>query len=315
MIPNPESSLHRKPLYVFKQSSKDAKGPVVVLGPARGGTSMVAGALWHLGYFLGTQACPPVFESNEISTIFLEGTAAEIKGVVEELNHSYERWAWKRPSEFSMLQELFDVIQPIALLYVFRDPLATAVRRTLSQEIPDITSNEAFEENLSNVINDFIHMREAFKQFDIPSGLISYEAALQDPAEFIQLLIDFLKIDCTDVQERSAVTFIQPSPHEYLILTRMSGSKGFLDEADTRVASGWAIGPAGSSPVSVDIYINDELFVTVPTNQPRSDLNELGLGDCAFHIEFDPPLKSGSTIRARVTGDVVDLVNSPRIAF
>jgi hypothetical protein len=95
----------------------------------------------------------------------------------------------------------------------------------------------------------------------------------------------------------------------------MIGSKGYLDVADQYVASGWALLAISSEPAVVEIYVNEKLYTSIRANAAREDLSELGLGDCAFTVEFNPPLQPGSRIRARVAGDVVDLVNSPQIAL
>ena len=313
MTTHPSAALHRKSMYVFNPRESSDKGPVVVLGPARGGTSMVAGALWHLGFHLGTNVGPPVFESNEMSTLFLEGSSTEIKDTVVKLNNTHEHWAWKRPSALGNLDEILTLLEPRALLFVFRDPLATAVRRTLALDPSDSLSSEVFQENFNEVIDDLGRMRLAFNKSELPSALISYETALQNPVEFVELLVTFLGIACTDLQRESAVAFIEPSPHEYLSLTRVGGYKGFLDEADRHIASGWATGIDSTQHVVVNIYVDDELLTSVTANQPRSDLAELGLGDCAFRIEFDSPIAPGSRLRARVAGDIVDLANSPQI--
>src|SRR5690606_35983563 len=77
--------------------------PVVVVGTARGGTSMIAGALHHLGVFTGDKSHPPVYEDVRLAAAFEAGDLAEARKIAAEYSQRGSRRAWKRPSSINYL--------------------------------------------------------------------------------------------------------------------------------------------------------------------------------------------------------------------
>ena len=61
---------------------------IIVLGLARGGTSLVAGALESLGVFMGDGSCPPVFEDLRIGEAIAQGRFSAVDGIIEDYNNS-----------------------------------------------------------------------------------------------------------------------------------------------------------------------------------------------------------------------------------
>ena len=72
--------LKNKGIYMLNQESGQAGSrQIIVLGSARGGTSIISGALHHLGVFTGKQSCAPVYEDVYLSNA-LEGNRVMMLG-------------------------------------------------------------------------------------------------------------------------------------------------------------------------------------------------------------------------------------------
>ena len=65
-----EDNLINDGISVIGEAINAKSARIVVVGTARGGTSMVAGALAKLGLFMGEKAVAPTFEDILLSTNF-----------------------------------------------------------------------------------------------------------------------------------------------------------------------------------------------------------------------------------------------------
>ena len=66
--------------------------PVVVIGTARGGTSMVAGCLYHLGVFMGDKLHPPVYEDVLLAEAMEAGAMKEARSLVARYKAREQPW-------------------------------------------------------------------------------------------------------------------------------------------------------------------------------------------------------------------------------
>ena len=103
---------------------------LVVIGVARGGTSMMAGALYHLGVHMH-KAKDPVYEDIHLAAAFEEKTELELKKAIDICN-SFDQWAWKRPKAITYLELAEKHLRNPRFIFVFRDIFAIANRSGIS---------------------------------------------------------------------------------------------------------------------------------------------------------------------------------------
>ena len=305
--------LNRKPLYAFGEPKGQENSPILVLGSARGGTSMVAGVLAKLGIFLGEGAVSPVYESNELSGRLLGRSDRKAKSAVAELNANHALWAWKRPAAVYDLSRTMKRMQPNRVIMVFRDPMATASRRSMSVGDLQVSDFGGISEHLQMVLNEYSEMLAVASGRKVPVAMVSYDTALRNPKEFVEQLVAFLGVSAEPEALASAIEFIKPSPAEYMMAVRTQYVNGVLDGVDEDSIWGWVKSQKGDTegPVEVEILLKGERCTSMLANQQRNDLTGAGYGDCAFRFELETPLPAGTEVRVRVLGDGLELRNSP----
>lgn len=76
--------LKNRGIAIIGESSFARSNIIVVVGVARGGTSMVAGSMAKLGIFMGDKAAPPVFEDMRLSDSFERRDLRAVQDIVQE---------------------------------------------------------------------------------------------------------------------------------------------------------------------------------------------------------------------------------------
>lgn len=293
---------------VYKKDNNGKKSPVAVVGVARGGTSMVAGALKHLGIFMGERAASPTFEDIELSEAFEKRRSRDIDQIVQRYSQKHDIWGWKRPSSVNYLDIVHRRLNEPLYIFVFKDIYSIASRNNLSMQADSTNMMRRAWREYGKIL-DFIERRD-------PSRImVSYEKALIEPKKLIDTLIEFLSIEPSKEQTESAIDFITPYPVEYLEKARINKSTGRLGGINDGKIFGWARYIHRKHSADVDIYLNDKKLTTLTADRPRKDLMERFGIPCAF--VYDLPsnitLKKGDILRARVTDEIRDLDNSPLI--
>src|SRR5687768_290341 len=74
-------------------------GTFVVLGAPRGGTSMVAGALHHLGLFMGQPLSQGSYEDATLITAISRQNLGTVKKTIAARNREHAVWGWKQPAQ------------------------------------------------------------------------------------------------------------------------------------------------------------------------------------------------------------------------
>ncbi len=277
---------------------------IVVLGAARGGTSAVAACLDALGVAMGRGALPPVYEDLELALAIEEGREADAASLIDA-RRSNSPWGFKRPGFSRFLERYHQSLGNVRYVAVFRDPLATAVRAQLSSEADLLgTMRRTLEEHRRS--------QQFLKQSGAPALLVSYEKLLENPAAFADALADFCS--CPNADREAAVARIEASPAQYLDHTRNNKSRGRLDIVEQRRIRGWAQYLTYRRQADVAIEVNGREVARVAADQYREDLKDMGIsadGRCAFDVALSEPLQAGDVVRAFVTGDPFDIMNSP----
>ncbi|CAE6518399.1 conserved hypothetical protein [Nitrosomonas nitrosa] len=281
---------------------------VIVLGVARGGTSMVAGALHHLGIPMG-ENLSTVYEDVALSKAIEQNCVEDIASIITDRNATLLVWGWKRPSAIKHVGAWLGKFRNPYYVVVFRDLFSIANRNRISM-LSDVVSN----------------MRDANMQYELllnfitglssPILLISYEKAMANPLNFVCNLRDLLGINA-EVAIDTAINFIKPNPEDYLKASRITDATGIVELVDSKIISGWAMHTQDKNrPAKVIIRINNEFEFSVIANFFRQDLLDKGIhptGKCGFMLTIptENSLHPNDIVTVRVVGDIKDLKNSP----
>lgn len=299
------SSLENKGIAIV--GAKDSSNrPVVVVGPARGGTSMVAGALAKLGIFMGDLSNHPVYEDVRLSDAMERKDLIAAKLIVDDYCSRYAIWGWKRPSSINYLPLVDELLDQPSYIFVFKDIFSIAMRNSISM-LQDLLSGMEDANKRYGLSISFL------RQNNPRAMLVSYDKAVLYPDFFVDSVVDFCGIDVTDDQRREAIEFVTPNPSDYLDNSRITKSKGSFDGLVGNLVHGWARYIHSEKPAVVDVYLNDVLIGSATANLPRPDLASIFGVDCAFRFELPADVEVGpdDVLRARVSRDVVDIHNSP----
>jgi len=284
------------------QAAPDA--PVVVVGTARGGTSMVAGALAHLGVFMGDAAVAPVYEDTHLSAAFESADDQAVEAILQKYAGTGRHVGWKRPSSIDQLERVDRLFGKPRYVFVFKDVFAIANRNSISMRSETLSG-------MARALEQYQRVVEFLRKAQPSALLVSYDKAMAYKQEFIQSLIDFCGIEASAAQRQAALDFIDPEPAAYLDASRITKAQGRLDMARDNVVAGWARYLHQTKPATVDIYVNDTLVGSMHAREQRRDLIErLGVA-CGFTFTLSSALSAGDIVRVRVRDEVRDLANSP----
>ena len=296
-------------LEMNKSQHNSPEKTVVVLGVARGGTTMVASVLEALGVPMG-EKLGPVKEDVELSQAIESGDIYRFNQLINTRNSTYPIWGWKRPAAVEHSEIWEASLRNPYIIAIFRDPFAIANRNRISM-LSDVFKN------MENSISHLDMLVQFLQKQRHPTLLCSYEKAITAPEAFVQAVDNFLQLDAQNRWEY-ALHQINPESREYLESSRITQSQGELETVNQKFCSGWAFYPnIPSRHAKVDLLLNGTLVETVMANRLRGDIKEGGVhptGICGFKYEWpmDMRPKMGDQVSARVSGDNISLPGSPK---
>lgn len=199
---------------VGPRPESNGRHTIVVLGIARGGTSMAAGVLHHLGVPMGSPAHPPIYEDNRFHGLFEAGDADAIRALAEQSADEWGVWGYKRPASAAHVDVIHDCFVAPRYVVIFRDPVAVSQRRQLA--LDGSPRGPGHAGSLRRLLRQYMEIAK-FLQLTEPFALtVSYEKAVQSPADFVDALIDFADLTPTPDQRAAAIAFVEPEPDGYL---------------------------------------------------------------------------------------------------
>jgi len=303
-------ALYNRGCWVMRPARDVEEKTLVVLGAARGGTSMIAGALHRLGVPMAERT-GVVYEDVPLSEAVEKGDLEALERLIAERNARHPVWGWKRPSSLRFRERWIGRFRNPHYVAVFRDLFAIANRNRLSMQ-SEVLQNMRHSQEHFGLLLDFLQADAA------PVLLVSYEKAMAHPEHFVGALREFVGTgDAAQVQ--AALRSIEADSATYLKTSRIAGALGVLDKIQADRVAGWALfRDAPHKPVQVKITVNGEREYTVTANRLRPDLKTKGLhptGERGFALRLAGAerLRPGDEVAARVVGDIVDLRNSPRV--
>ncbi len=287
---------------------------VIVLGAARGGTSMTAGTLAKLGIYMGDDLSV-LYEDSALNACVKEKDKRRAKTIVKERNDKYAVWGVKQNSV--RLWSWLRLFREPVYVVVFRDILATANRRVIALE------RTLFVEMLLAIgQNLFFLILLSFTKR--PVLAISYEKALLYPEDFVSTVCRFLGIDDSE-KYSEVIEFIQPSPSAYrnrkrisLQLDKSARWFGCVDEIEATKVTGWALSIVEKKPLAMELIVGGVRVATTLADLPRPDVLQADkrfTAICGFEFQLSEPqtIKAGHRVEVKIARLAFNLPHSPTI--
>ncbi|MCX2831890.1 sulfotransferase [Microbulbifer thermotolerans] len=288
----------------------DTPRTIIVIGVARGGTSIVAGALSALGLPMGERCHPPVYEDLRLSLAF-EGQSEEaFEDVVGAYNEAYRVWGWKRPSTLNHLDEIAQSLRNPHFIFVFRDLFSIANRNAISMK-------QDMKVGLSKALEDYGKIVQFLQHTQAPSMLVSSDKVVRYKQDFLQQLCQFCGLEPSEKAYRAALDFVSPEPVDYLDKTRITKARGAvnLDMLRTGVLRGWARAVHHTRPVMVQVEVNGQMIAEVEASIYREHLKRSNVhptGECGYEVDLKGlNVSPADVINVRVAEDVNSLHSKP----
>ncbi|WP_158808379.1 hypothetical protein [Beijerinckia sp. L45] len=300
---------------------------IIVSGPSRSGTSLIAAALCGARVWLGDALDNACFEDVHIAYMMekknswlarpqqaarhptswkfaLKGApVADLVSLIAQRNEAHEQWGFKRPNILSRLGPggLALFRHPRAVI-CFRDPVAMAHRTAVAEGVP-------FARALNNARRLLDENLRAAATLTCPVLLVSFEKAATDRDAFLRELFDFCGVPVACEQTPRINQFVDEAGGEYKRLTA-SPVAGYIDSHGAPALTGWCHRPQNTEPDSVDIYADGVKLATILADRERADLRISSFRSTRHGFELDLTpynLCSDVIIDARVAGTDIRL--------
>ncbi len=308
MATNPLDILVNRGFHELRACNSLSERTVIVLGVARGGTSMVAGALSTLGVYMGDGINDVVYEDLTFSRAVESRDQLQVRTIINDRNKRYPIWGWKRPASLYYINNLESHFRNPVYVVVFRDVFAIANRNRISMSTDVI-------HNMRRSLQEYLKLIEFLAESSAPCLLVSYDKALNNKEAFVRQLAKFVGVDDEKSVQR-AISSIRPASARYLDGTRTTRSVGCVDKVSVDCICGWARYRRTQNPIKVQLLINGQEVMQTKADMFRPDVLVAGrhpTGRCGFSFALPEELRLqyGVEVRVRAVGDVRDLNNSP----
>lgn len=294
---------------IGSQQAHSEEKTIIVLGLARSGTSIVAGALSYLGIYMGALAGPPVFEDIHLSTAIEKNDHQRVEKVINDYNESHKVWGYKRPASLTNLSLLHDNCRNPHYIIIFRDIFSIANRNRISVK-SDVLKNMHSSLQQYEMILNFLEQKHP------KALLVAFDKALNHKESLIAHLVSFCGINTDSKSIQTAIDFITPDPKDYLDSSRITRSKGMIEKVTSESVSGWARYENNERPAEICLIINDKIVARTTAkifSQRFIDEKNHSKGRCGFVFD-NLPLHWNhglEEVRVKVIDDIQDLENSP----
>lgn len=190
---------------------------IIIMGSGRTGTTAVTAVFQALGFFAGSTN--PSMENKNFDTLLSSNKYPEVLKQFTDMAEQHGRVVWKSTKLISFEHTDFVASLPsdIAVVFVFRDILATAVRR-------EIVHSGGIIKELRESAKGNQRLLRAIEANSNNQLFISYEKLMTATKEVVDAVADF----CGNIDSRlleSAINSVTLTPVEYLKTT-----KEFMDK-------------------------------------------------------------------------------------
>ena len=295
------------------QSRIPSQRTIIVLGEARGGTSLAAGILFALGVPMGTQVDEPIFEDGVLSRAIRSGKTKNFHNVVDQYNNHWNVWGYKQPSVKRFLMRKSSALRNPMFLLIVKDVVSICSRKN------DLYGYD-FVQTMRSVLKSYDDQILFLSKKRYPALVISYEKLVSNPAPFLDHICSFFGLDSRKIPH--AVAFVSKGNSDYEgFFTRQKKRKdskieGHIDDVSPYEVSGWALLQGDCSSIDIKIFLNNSCLGSVFANKSRQDVADLygeGHVNCGytFKLPSDYSLKRGDVIRVFAGPAEVELSRSP----
>jgi hypothetical protein len=269
----------------------------IVSGAGRGGTTMVAAVLRAAGIPMAEHYYEAAVEDIVIAHALNNRDRQELRALIAERNAKYPTWGFKIPNLHGLMRaEEVALFRDPALILIFRDPVAIAVRRTMSDFVPPFP-----------MIRDGLAMMggvlDIFEQTTCPALMLSYEKAILQPEAFIESLTNFCGLTPTPEVRRHMLREVVPNSETYARGTTVEIA-GYVDAMHGDILSGWCAHVDRNHTMQLDLFIGDTKVASFLADTYRADLQAAGYGEGRHGFAIDLRafrLNPGDRLHVRLT--------------
>lgn len=215
---------------------------LVVLGSPRGGTSMLAGLLRELGFFMGDR----VDRYNHEDWAFLTDDVEQIRATIAQRNEEHPVWGWKVPDSIHYLPEIAPDLRNPHYLVVFRNPIAVA------SSMQRYTEDLSLQTALRRALEYFVRIEEFLAQRKAPVLLVSYEAAVADPKGLIEAIGQFVHQDFDAEEAEIASRFVGATGGYRTVRERREPARVNLKRVEAQPKGNWAPRSFSLTGINID---------------------------------------------------------------
>lgn len=283
---------------------------LVVIGVARGGTSLIAGTLDKLGIFTGESSRAPVYEDVLLAELFEKGNFSDAKKVIDAYNSKHKIWLFKRPSIIDYIYDVNKLFRNPIYLIIFKDIFSISNRNSISM-------NNELLEGLNRAHNDYSKILSFINQNKINGYLLSYEKIMQNSENFVETMSALIGTDIDKTKREEAIRFIEPNPKAYLDASRLTKSIGRIGSIEKKRVIGWGKYLYSNEIGMVELYVNNKLIASIEAKDFRQhtlDKNIHPTGHCGYYFDLSKsPLSDGDVVSVKLSKDVIFLNGSNAI--
>lgn len=292
------------------KSERPEAQTIVVCGPARGGTTMIAKILLNLGVYLGEDLTRHTHEDMEIFKALEKDQWEAFEHVVSKRNSQFSVWGWKRPQTVDRLPDVAPRLRNPFFIILFRDPASVAKRNM-------ITAGGNFFNSLVSASEAMIKGGQFARHSGFPCLLISYEKAIKNPERLVEKIVQFLHLRPSENMLCEAIKSVLPENPSYRNMFVSQQILGRVDGLEDHYIFGWAVLKGDLKPIELELWVNGSLVETFLADIFRPDLKEHGIGEGnhAFKISFGSYLIPDETnlLDVRIAGSRDSLLGSPTL--
>lgn len=200
----------RPPLVVTYRAERYASEhrTYVVLGAARGGTSMLAGTLQLLGVPMGS-----VDGRHEDPAFHDESNVMGMIGTIKERNRAHPLWGWKLPNTIYYYDRLVGHVRNPVFMVIYRNPF------DIFMSASSKSGRGLDEVHFNTPLNHYARLQALIREHaTVPVHVMSYERACAAPRQLVDELADLLPRQSSALARSEATAFID-SRRGYAALT------------------------------------------------------------------------------------------------
>lgn len=285
----------------------------LILGQARGGTSLAAGILYHLGIPMGEQCDKPIYEDGILTRAIRSGNSRQIKENIATYNSQWPKWGFKQPAAQNFILRNHRLFRNPYYLFIVKDPASIAIRKQSLYGKDAITAMRQTLEIYDRTLK-FIAKTKA------PTLIVSYEKLMQNPESLVARIGRF--VGNKNLSTDSAKEFIKAGNKNYQLFfdnqltQKRLHIEGHIDQVTANQITGWAVDHHNDTPVALRVEKNGVEIATGIAEDFRADLKQAKAhktGQCAYTISLPPADKliTGDVIRVFAGDANVELSRSP----